>query len=44
MKNEIVIIGSGLTGSYLARELAENGEKVLIYEKNNHIGGNYMII
>lgn len=39
MKNEIVIIGSGLTGSYLARELAENGEKILIFEKNNHIGG-----
>lgn len=39
MEDKIVIIGSGLTGSYFARELAENGEDVLVLEKNAHVGG-----
>lgn len=41
IKNKkIHIIGSGLTGSIIARELALKGYKVTIYEKRNHIGGN----
>lgn len=37
---KIIIIGSGLTGATIARQLAESGFKIEIYEKRNHIGGN----
>lgn len=37
---EAVIVGCGLTGSVIARELAETGFKVTILERRNHIGGN----
>lgn len=40
MKNKsIVIVGAGFTGSYIGRNLAENGWKVKIVEKKNHIAG-----
>lgn len=36
-----IIIGAGIAGSVIARELAERGkESVLIIEKKEHIGGN----
>ena len=35
-----IVIGSGCAGSVVARKLAENGKKVLILEKRNHIAGN----
>jgi len=35
-----IIIGAGITGLTLAERLASKGEKVLIMEKRNHIGGN----
>lgn len=35
-----LIIGAGLTGSTVARKLAEKGENVLLVEKRDHIGGN----
>lgn len=35
-----LIVGCGLTGSVIAREFAEQGKKVLIIERRNHIGGN----
>lgn len=40
VNKEAVIIGAGLTGSVIARELADNGYQVTIIEKRNHIGGN----
>ncbi|MFA9464744.1 MAG: UDP-galactopyranose mutase [Velocimicrobium sp.] len=35
-----IIIGCGFAGAVLGRELAEKGNKVLIVEQRNHIGGN----
>lgn len=37
---QAIVIGCGLSGSVIARELAESGYKVRILEKRNHIGGN----
>ena len=39
-KTKFIIIGSGITGVVIARNLAEAGFKVEIYEKRNHIAGN----
>ena len=39
-EHDVLIIGCGLTGSVIARQLAENGRKILILERRNHIGGN----
>lgn len=39
--NRIIVVGSGFSGSILARKIAEElGRKVLIVEKRSHIGGN----
>lgn len=40
MKNRILIIGAGITGITLAERFASLGNKVLLIEKRNHIGGN----
>lgn len=37
---DYLIVGAGLSGSVFARLLAEKGEKVLVIDKRNHIGGN----
>ena len=37
---DALIIGCGLSGSVIARELAEAGKKVTIWERRDHIGGN----
>lgn len=38
---KIVVVGSGFSGSILARKIAEElGRKVLVLEKRGHIGGN----
>lgn len=35
-----LIVGAGLSGAVVARELAEQGKKVLVVDKREHIGGN----
>ncbi len=41
MRYDVVIVGSGLTGSVIARELADRtNAKILLLEKRSHIGGN----
>lgn len=37
---QALVVGCGLSGAVIARELADNGYKVKILEKRNHIGGN----
>lgn len=37
---DYLIVGSGLYGSIFAREATDNGYRVLVIEKRNHIGGN----
>lgn len=37
---DVLVIGCGLTGSVIARELAERGKKVTIWDRRKHIGGN----
>jgi len=40
MTFDSIVIGTGIAGSVIARELAEKGKKVLMVEKRHHIGGN----
>src|SRR6185312_858346 len=37
---DYLIVGAGLAGGTLAERLAQSGEKVLLIDKRNHIGGN----
>ncbi|MBP3721627.1 MAG: UDP-galactopyranose mutase [Selenomonadaceae bacterium] len=37
---DTLIVGAGFAGAVSARLLAERGEKVLVVDKRNHIGGN----
>ena len=37
---DVVIVGAGIAGCTAARKLAEQGKKVLIIEKKNHLAGN----
>lgn len=37
---KFLVVGCGLTGSVIARELAEHGHTVTIWDRRNHIGGN----
>ena len=37
---DVIVVGAGTAGCTVARQLAEQGKKVLIIEKKNHIGGN----
>lgn len=36
----IAIVGCGITGCVIAREYAEKGEQVIVFDRRNHIGGN----
>ncbi len=40
MKEKYYIVGSGIVGCVLARELAEKGAQIIIWERRNHLGGN----
>lgn len=40
MNKPIIIVGAGLSGATLARKFAEDGERVIIVDKRDHIGGN----
>ena len=37
---DYLVIGAGLSGSVIARELAEDGKKIALLERRSHIGGN----
>lgn len=37
---KILVIGAGMSGAVVARELAEAGHEVMIIDKRDHIGGN----
>lgn len=37
---DVLVVGAGLCGAAIARELAERGKTVAIYDRRNHIGGN----
>lgn len=40
MENKYYVVGSGIVGCVIAHELAEKGNKVTVWEKRNHTGGN----
>ena len=40
MDCDVIVVGCGLTGAVIARELAEKGKRVCIFERRNHIAGN----
>lgn len=37
---DYIIVGAGIAGTVVARQMAEKGYKVLVLEKRNHIAGN----
>lgn len=37
---DYIIVGSGLTGATIARELHDAGREVVVLERRNHVGGN----
>lgn len=37
---DILVVGCGLSGAVIARHMAEQGKKVIIWERRDHIGGN----
>jgi UDP-galactopyranose mutase len=40
MKCNYLIVGSGLTGAVIARNLADSGESVVVLDRRPHLGGN----
>lgn len=37
---DYIIVGSGLTGAVIARELSDAGKNVIVLERRSHLGGN----
>jgi UDP-galactopyranose mutase len=40
MRCDYVIVGSGLTGAVIARHLVDAGERVIVLDRREHLGGN----
>ncbi len=40
IKADFIIVGAGLTGSTIARLLADHNQDVIILDRKNHLAGN----
>ena len=43
IESDVIIIGAGPSGIIAAREFAKNGQKTLLIECNNYLGGGFWI-
>ena len=43
VENDVTVIGAGPSGLVAAREFARSGEKTLLIESNNYLGGGFWI-